>query len=220
MHGVEHGTDRIGYGNGHESVAGGERADGRESAENLLEAVRAIDSFSAAQKPINIERESQKIADHFDLSKPGNYSDKITAGAELLSKDLRSLSGNMEKYNRLLNKVQEKTPEEPAVTPWIEMGSWNDNTGTWDNVRVRSGDNFDAYRIVQPGNSLSEISVETYKDSRELAEALGIESNLKKEMGENPAEYMSKLVELNKIADPNKIYPGQALKLRDTFIWF
>lgn len=190
-----------------------------DSSERLLDAVRSIDAAPKA-KPINIEKESQAIADLFDLNvNHGNYSENITKGTERLSGDLRRLTGNMDKYNSLLEGVADKIPDEPAVNPGIGLKHWNEETGTWDKVVVGSGDGMAAYRIVQPGNTLSEIALETYKEFAEMAEFYGAEKTFKKEVGADYKDYMKKLVELNKIEDPDKIYVGQALRMRQTFLW-
>lgn len=207
MHGLEH------------QVEAAVKADGQETAENLLNSIRMDAGFAAKAKPIDIENESQAVADLFDLKTPGKYNDKITAGSERLSSDLKRMTGDMQKYNKFLQKVADKIPAEPAVTPWLETMNWNEKTGTWDNVVVRSGDNFDAYRIVQPGNTLSQIAFDTFRDFTDLAKVFDNGEQVKKEIGSNYKDYMNRLVEINKIEDPNKIYVGQAIRLRESFSW-
>ena len=207
MHGVEHQLEMA------------PTTNGDETAENLLNSIRPDAQFAVKAKAIDIEKESQAVADIFDLRNPGKYDEKITAGSERLSTDLRSLTGNMPRYNEFLQQVVDKIPEEPAVTPFVESRAWNEKTRTWDYVAVRSGDSFDAYRIVQPGNTLSEIARDTYRDFLALAKVFENEGQVRMTIGSSYMDYMNRLVEMNKIEDPNKIHVGQAIKLRESFSW-
>jgi nucleoid-associated protein YgaU len=156
-------------------------------------------------KPPNIEKESQAIADLFDYSKGDRkYSDAVVDGSERLSRDLKQLSGNIEDYNKLLKGVAEKIPDEPAANPLIDFGDFNQSTGTWDRVSVMAYDglgNKTAYRIVQPGNTLSEIA----RDEKAAFPDM------------TTVEYTKYLQTLNSIENPDKIYVGQALRMRKDF---
>lgn len=191
-----------------------DRTDGRDQASvRLLDDVRS-ELSAANSKPMNIEKESQAIADLFDLGKNHNdYTQNIVSGSERLSADLGRLLGDQQKYNKLLESAADKIPDEPAFNPGIDLADWNKDTGTWNKVTVGSGDSLPAYRIVQPGNTLSEIALDTYHDFAQSAKSRG--DNL----GFSFQDYMKKVVDMNKIADPDKIYVGQAIRLRAGFLW-
>jgi hypothetical protein len=153
---------------------------------------------------LDIEKESGAIADLFDYSK-GNkkYGEAVKEGTQCLSSDLKSLSGNISEYNKLLQGVAEKIPDEPAANPNLVLSNFNKSTGTWNNVSILAyGDQgypTAAYRIVQPGNTLSQLA-------REEKETLA--------PSQTTAEYVKYLQAINNIADPDKLVVGQAIRMR------
>lgn len=178
------------------------------AAENLSQCAFAMSNFDRAQEsrlskpePVNIEKESKKIADNLSH---GNNPDKISAAVNRLSFDLKQMAGDMAKYNELIKAVDFKVADEPVSNPVLEYKNFNNKTGTWDNVTIYTYDlekgDRPAFRIVQPGNTLSQIA----KDMKgELPEPM------------TTARYMDYLQKINKMKNPNKIFDGQAIKLRE-----
>jgi hypothetical protein len=184
----------------------------QETSLRLMESVRE-DFKPAGGSALNIDRESQRVANIFDLgNNPGNqsFNEKIVQGAERLSKDLQQLSGNMTEYNKLLQQVADKIPDEPAANPYPSMHNWNSKTGTYKDVSIMSGDGLEAYRIVQPGNTFNQIARDTYNGFVKAAGEDGFQGF---------DEYRQSLITMNRISDPSRVYVGQAIKLRDSFFW-
>jgi hypothetical protein len=174
-----------------------------EAAENLRQSAF---EFASARPRLNVERESQSVANAFDLGKNPNhlsYTEKVIEGTNRLSADLMKLAdtGNMSNYNKLLKASADKIPDEPACNPGIHLDNFNPRTGTWDDVSIRAyvdGEPHDVYRIVIPGDTISQIA--------------------KNATGEIEIT-TSSLQRLNNISDKDvdKIKVGQAIKLRDDF---
>lgn len=181
------------------------------AAELLLEAV------SSRPAPLNIAKESQRIADLFDNNRQKedeSYSDRIVKGSIALSSDLQRLTGNKGDYNKLLKEVADKIPDEPAMNPSLRFsrnGKDIRNPDNADAVYVMSGDSLPAYRIVQPGNTFNQIARDAYN---EIVKAAGGEDEFK-----SFEEYKNDLYQLNLIETPNIIHVGQAIRLRDSFAW-
>lgn len=163
------------------------------------------ESKSAGVRPLNVEKESDRIADNFNR---GNNAEKVTAGVNRLSTDLKQLSGDMHKYNQLLKAVADKGSDEPVSNPVLDFQNFNNKTNTYDNVTVYTY-HFDyghkpAFRIVAPGNTLSQIAREMVGDfSDGGSKAVSAQ------------DYMSYLQRINNIENPDKISVGQAIKLRE-----
>ena len=176
---------------------------------------------AAASRPaaINLEKESQKVADLFDLHKTKgyeHYTETVVKATDRLSSDLQRLAGTPD-YNKLLDKVADKTPDEPACTPFVQFRKSNGDiiAGAKDAaaIAVVAGDSLDAYRIVQPGNTFNQIVKETYAGYVKAADG-----------AQNFMDYdtfRKSVVDLNKnkIADPNHLEVGQAIRLRKDFTW-
>jgi hypothetical protein len=197
-----------------------ERPDPVEKAakvENQEAAGLLFEAAAGKPKPLNIEKESQKIANVFDFNTKkeyDNYSDSIVKGSQMLSSDLQRLEAG--DRNKLLKSVADKIPDEPAMNPWIRFSKDGKNVASpdkADNIAVMSGDSMPAYSIVQPGNTFNQIAKDTY---REFVKAAGSEDAL---IYKGYDEYRKSLIDLNKIEDPNVIHVGQAIRLRDSFTW-
>ena len=171
-------------------------------------ACRMLEELHSPYKFGTIEQMSSQIADKFDLNKTKDIWDSLRNGSQALSEDLQKLSGNMEKYNELLLAVKHRIPGEPAANPYINLEDWNSKTGTWDNVSVTIPTWIpgDAVRIVQPGNTLSEIARDKWNGDKGTWKS--------DSMSYNYMDFMNELVRLNKIQNPNKIEVGQAIALQ------
>jgi hypothetical protein len=163
-------------------------------------------SLASSERGINVANETQKITELFGH---GTRSDYLEQGVNRLSSDLMHLSGNPEKYNNLLEGVSRGIWDEPVSNPALVLQDFNRNTGTYNVVTVNTydaekGGNVDqAYRIVQPGNTLSEIA-------RDLKNDTGGTRSV--------GQYLQYLQEINGIPDASKIKVGQAIKLHKTRI--
>jgi len=176
-------------------------------------ALRFHDELNLAKAPMNISREAQEIANYFDYSKnDGRSSEAMADGAKRLSNDLQQLSGDIPAYNRLLKEVATNISNIPPgampMTPELKLGDIDPKTGSYKNafvyINADSWDSHEAYRIVQPGNTLSQIIKDSYQDLLNIHE-----DNL----GMSRGEFMQKVIENNNIEDPNKIKVGQVLKM-------
>jgi hypothetical protein len=184
-----------------------------ETSQRLFESVAQSYDLAAGSK-LNIARESQKIADIYDFNQKDRedlgYDGKIIKATERLSADLKQLNGNMKDYNRLLKDVSLKIPDEPAMNPQLVLKNFSEKTGTYSDVAVIGEDGFEAYRIVQPGNTFNQIIKDSY---RTIAERAGEETPFRLD------EYRQSVVKLNNITDPDRLSVGQAIKLRENFAW-
>jgi nucleoid-associated protein YgaU len=162
-------------------------------------------------QPVNVEKEARKIADAFNN---GNDPEKVVAGVNRLSSDLQALAGNTDKYNQLIKAVVARESDEPVSNPVIGLMDFNEKTRTWNSLSVWTyhldgEDNYHhdqghlpAFRIVQPGNTLSGIA-------GEMSGQAPLQSPM------TIAEYTRYLQKINNIENPNKIRVGQAIKLSD-----
>jgi hypothetical protein len=149
------------------------------------------DCKSSSSK-INVASESNKIA---RLLEWGEDSPRISEAAQRLSGDLKKLSGNMKDYNLLLKGISYKISDEPAANPSLGMDDFNAKTGTWDKVTINTytedGIHKPLLRVVQPGNTLGQIALDSKSSVKDLQE-------------------------MNKeIVDPGRIFVGQMIRVRN-----
>jgi hypothetical protein len=169
--------------------------------------------------PINIGKESQKIADMYDFGKKPeseDYTQRIDKATGKLSADLEQLSGKMSDFNKLLKGVADNIPDEPAMNPRIDFtdkkGDRVDDPVKAANASVVAGDNIEAYRIVLPGNTFEQIARDSYK---KICEAAGSKDEFM-----SYKEYRKSLIEINKIQNVDKVLVGQAIRTRaGDFTW-
>ncbi|MBX9694946.1 MAG: LysM peptidoglycan-binding domain-containing protein [Cyanobacteria bacterium] len=130
-----------------------------------------------------------------------------------MSSNLQRLAKDMPAYNSLLNDLQEsiksiKNTDYPA-TPELVLKDFNEKTGTYDQayiyVHADSWDSHEAYRIVQPGNTLSQIATDSYNQK--------VADNDGNPLGYSRSDFQGFIVEKNGIEDPNMIKVGQTLKM-------
>jgi LysM repeat protein len=160
----------------------------------------------------NVENEIREVTNLLDFNKPAGpnqtHADKVASGAERLSRDLKQLSDTISDYNKLLKGVADNIPDEPVSNPLVHLGDFNKKTGTWNTVTIDTYHMSSeipmqpAYRIVQPGNTLSGIAQEGKQFIKSQP---------------TTAEYVKYLQKLNNIENPDKIVVGQAIKLRENF---
>lgn len=167
----------------------------------LFDAIRGDDPA----RQLNVASETEKIT---TLLGHGTDPEYLERGVNLLSTDLKTLSNDIPKYNQLLKSVSENIWDEPVSNPAMHLSDFNHKTGTWDKVTVNTyvldeGNKDQAYRIVQPGNTLGQIA-------RDLKNDVNTDPN------RTTADYLQYLQEINGITDANKIQVGQAIKLHKT----
>lgn len=164
-----------------------------------MESNRVADDTAAS----DIEQKADYISLQLDCAPqnwpPGATDLNLRLAMDSFSGNLRQLEGqDLEKYNRLLEEVADNTAD--SSHPFrLVLGEMNDKTGTYDNVEVLATKQGDCpvYRIVQPGDTLSAIA----------------KQYVPPKMMDDPSVYMRSLAESNRIADPNKIFVGQAIDL-------
>ncbi len=161
--------------------------DSSESSRNLL-----FDALAAERTP---DWGAKEIASHLN-GKSGRMSD-LQVGMDVLSQKLQNLAGgDFKEYTRLLREVHDHLvdPESKYRLTWDQ---YNPETGTVSNVMLRrfEGDR-PIYRIVQPGDTFSQIAYDHSPNGVLL---------------KTPWE--DQLARHNHIKDQNKIFTGQAISL-------
>lgn len=147
--------------------------------------------LAEGQKKFDIAKEALKVVSLLDENKAGE-------AAVALSKDLIRLKGD--EYNTLLFSVYASHKNGGGAQMTLE--DYNQKTKTWDKVEIKSGshpepDIYDYYRIVQPGNTLSQYAVDW----------LGKTASQK-----DIREWTKFIAQANKIPNPDRIKVGQAIR--------
>lgn len=186
-----------------------------ETSARLFEAAMSADD-PASRVRNNVTKEARSIADLFDYDKTkGQSFEKMEEGANRLSNDLKAVASDTNTYNRLLKEVAKDInaipPRELPMTPEVKLSDIDPKTGTYKNayiwINADSWDSHEAYRIVQPGNTLSQIAADSYAELTKVYD------------GESPrmskSEYLQGIIKRNHITDPNKIKVGQVLNMSD-----
>lgn len=187
-------------------------AENTEAAKNLLDDLRSSDSTQLAER--SRKSEAQAIASHFDQNKhKDDLSESSDDGALRLSLALQSLSKNMPAYNEFLNNLQDSfddisTQGYPGRTELV-LKNFDPSTGTFKNAFIYShadsSDSHESYRIVQPGNTLSQIAKNSY-DAK-------VAANDGKPLGYSLKTFEGFIVEKNGIQNPNDLKVGDVLKM-------
>jgi hypothetical protein len=176
-------------------------------------------TITDSARRINIDKEVQAIGDSFDFDKSNKAGADITEtmdkGAKRLSSDLQTLSANLPEYNKLLKdlaaKVESVRSDYMPMAPELKLQGFNAKTGTFKNafiwMNADSWEGHESYRIVQPGNTLSQIARDSY---RLLSEELA-DGDMKP--GVTYDEFYKGIMESNNITDPHNIKVGQVLKM-------
>lgn len=163
----------------------------REATDNTTqvheEAHNALLADALKEVKPTLDKSIEKITGHLD-------NQDTTAAAKALENTLMPLSG--EDYNKVLKAVNEKYPNN------LKLENWNDKTGTWDDVRLYSQSDLHAdYRVVQPGNTLTDYAAPYARDG-------GMEAM---------RNYMLSIMDLNDIEDPDWILRGQVLAMPNDY---
>jgi hypothetical protein len=196
-----------------EQVEKAAKSQDNDASVRFLEEVRSGDDPAARAKGANMKKEAQAIADCFDFDKSkGAWTDKMDAGAKRLSGDLQQLAGDVPAYNKFLKEVAKDINAIPSrelpMTPEVKLGEVDPKTGSFKNaliyINADSWDSHEAYRIVQPGNTLSQVVKDCYDDLVKVKQDDG-------GMDISRADFMKKVMEKNHITNPDKIKVGQVL---------
>lgn len=163
-----------------------------------------------------IDKESTKIADL--LSNAGRFAnggpESVKPAADELSAALKQLKDPTD-YNDLLFMVAQKNgayaqnpSNEVQFMGHISVENWNSKTGTWDDVTI-SGRGYPMtapIRIVQPGNTLWDLSTDRLKELRQIDEIKDFNSMDVRKM-------LNQIAAKNGIVDPRKIYVGDNITM-------
>jgi hypothetical protein len=106
-----------------------------------------------------VEKESVKIAEMLAAYPGASVEDAVRR----ISADLLQLADNPEQYNALLKKTHDRAAS-GAASLNIDESSFNQSTGTWDNVTINARMH-PGYRLVQPGLTLEEMTVDYIKQT-------------------------------------------------------
>ena len=189
-------------------------AEGNETAKNLLEDAKPNDNSKEKSEKVTDKSDAEAFASFFDQQKSdGDLSARMDQGSIMLSLKLQSLAGpNMSEYNSFLNDLQESIKAIPNTDypekPELVLKDFDQNTGTYKNayiyVHADSWDSHEAYRIVQPGNTLSQIAKDSYEEAVKVNEG---------PLGYDLDTYKGFIIEKNGITDPDKLNVGDVLKM-------
>lgn len=188
--------------------------DNNESSVNLLNDVRANERPPRLPDNNYNKIEAQEIAAHFDQSKnEGRVSESMDDGALRLARNLMPLASDMPAYNAMLKDLQEgmkaiPTGDYPSSAE-LKLESFDEKSGTYKNayiyINADSFDSHEAYRIVPPGNTLSQIAKDSYDEK--------VKSNEGQPLGYSLSDFQAFIIEKNGIINPDDIKVGDVLKM-------
>jgi hypothetical protein len=197
------------------------KADDNQTSLRLLESIRGDYDLAAGAKGVNIKKEAQAIGNCFDFDKTGksgaDISETMDKGANRLSADLQALNKNMPEYNKLLQDLAKKVDSVRSdyypMSAELKLSDMDSKTGTYKNafiwLNADSWESHESYRIVQPGNTLSQIAKDSYRAlEKEQSDDGG-------KMSVTYNEFLKGIIDRNKITNPDSLKVGQVLKMSE-----
>lgn len=182
-----------------------------EAASRMLEDLRPDDKTMT--KLENNAITAQAIANHFDPSKNEGLSAYVTdEGASMLRSSLMGKANDMNSYNSILHALRDSLNAIPLTDfpgrVELKLKDFDENSGTYKNAYIYThADSFDShesYRIVQPGNTLSQIAKDSYDEKVAVNDGQPIYSL---------SDFQQFIIEKNGLKDQNQIKVGDVLRM-------